>query len=115
MRRSLLGCLLLTALGACGDGSLAPLPLDVTIEASPATAAPGEVVNLVVRAQGGNLIGVEMNYGDGSDEQFGTGGARTARITFRHTYAAAGTYVVRATVVDAVAGSKDASVEVRVQ
>jgi plastocyanin len=107
--------LLIVALAACGDDSLAPLPLDIRIQASRATAAVGETVSFVVNAQGGTLVGVEMNYGDGDTDLHPTSGARTARITFDHAYSAAGTYQVRATVTDAVAGMKDATVEVQVQ
>jgi hypothetical protein len=114
-RRTLLRSLLLAGLLACGDATLEPLPLDVTVEASRATAAPGQSIEFVVNAQGGDLLGLHMDYGDGSAEQFGTGGARTARVTFRHAYSAVGVYQARATVTDAVAGTKDASVEVRVQ
>jgi hypothetical protein len=114
-RRTLLRSLLLAGLLACGDAALEPLPLDVTVEASRATAAPGQSIEFVVNAQGGDLLGLHMDYGDGSAEQFGTGGARTARVTFRHAYSAVGVYQVRATVTDAVAGTKAASVEVRVQ
>lgn len=107
--------LLLIGAAACGDGSLEPLPLSITVEASRVAAAVGETVEFVVSAQGGMLIGVEIDYADGASEERGTSGARTARVTFRHAYAAAGTYEVRATVTDAVAGTRDASVEVRVQ
>jgi hypothetical protein len=112
---ALLGSMLLVGVAACGEGTLDPLPLDIRIEASRATAAPGEMVSFVVNAQGGTLVGVEIDYGDGGGEQRAASGARTARVTFNHAYAAAGTYPVRATVVDAIAGTKDASVEVRVQ
>lgn len=113
--RSLLPSLLLVGGAACGDASLDPLPLSITVEASRPTAAIGETVEFVVNARGGTLIGVAIDYADGSTDQYGTSGARTARVTFRHAYAAAGTYEVRATVTDAVAGTRDASVEVRVQ
>ncbi len=111
-RRSLL---LVALAAACGGGSLAPLPLDIHLQANKATAAPGETVSFVVNAQGGTLVGVEINYGDGSTDLFPTSGARTARVTFGHTYSTAGTYQVRATVTDAVAGTKDATLEMRVQ
>jgi hypothetical protein len=115
MRRLLLACVLLVAPLACGEGGLDPLPLHVAVEANRATAGPGELVEFVVTARGGSLVGVEIDYGDSEVEQRGAGGARTARVTFPHAYATTGTYQVRATVVDAVAGSKDASIEVRIQ
>ena len=117
MRRALFRAVALTgttACIACGDAALDPLPFQVGIDASRSTAAPGDTVTFIVTAQGGSLFGVEMDYGDASGEQYGTSGARTARVTFRHVYAATGAYQVEATVTDAVAGQKKASVSVRV-
>jgi hypothetical protein len=113
MRRLL--ALALAVLGGCSAEMLAPLPLRITIEASRITAAPGDVISFQVDAQGGQLVGITTTYDDGIEEQFGTSGARTARVTFRHAFAAPGTYLVKATVTDAVAGPKDASVSVRVE
>jgi PKD repeat protein len=115
MRQALLGSLLLVGLAACGDASLDPLPLQISVEANRTTAAPGDAIDFVVNAQGGQLVGVTIDFGDNSGEQFGTGGARTARITFTHTYSATGTYQVRATVTDALAGEKEAAIEVLVR
>jgi hypothetical protein len=94
---------------------LEPLPLTIGIEASQTTAAPGDAINFLVSAQGGDLVGIETDYGDGSAEQYATGGARTARVTFRHAYSGAGTYEVRATVTDARAGSKVARLAVAIR
>ncbi|MBA3340645.1 MAG: hypothetical protein H0T48_02295 [Gemmatimonadaceae bacterium] len=102
-------------LGACSTESLATLPLDVVVEASRVTAAPGDSISFQVTAQGGQLIGIITAYGDGTEDQFGTGGARTARVTFHHAFSAPGTYQVRATVTDALAGQKDASTAVRIK
>ncbi len=102
-------------LGACSAETLAPLPLGIGIVASRTTAAPGESLSFEVTAQGGQLIGVTTAYGDGTEDQIATSGARTARLTFRHAFYAPGTYQVRATVTDALAGPKEASVEVRVE
>jgi PKD repeat protein len=117
MRRRLLKVVLGFFLGAigCGDGSLDPLPLNVTIEASRTTAAPGNVIEFIVTAQGGTLVGVTIDYDDDSSDQFGTGGARTARVTFSHAFSTAGVYQVRATVVDAVAGSLATGVQITIQ
>ena len=114
MMRILLYVLLLTGLMACEGSVLEPLPLEVTMEANRATAAPGDTVVFVVNARGGNLLGIEINYGDDVTEPFATAGARTARVTFRHAYSARAIYLVRATVFDAAAGQKEATVEVRV-
>jgi PKD domain-containing protein len=114
MPRLLFTAILLVGVVACAGSMLEPLPLDVNIEASRATAAPGDTIIFVVNAQGGSLFGVEVSYGDSVAEQFGTGGARTARVTFRHAYLLRGTYQVRAVVTDAIAGQKEATTEVRV-
>lgn len=114
MPRILVLALLALGVAACSGSPLEPLPLDVSIQASGATAAVGDTVTFVVSAQGGQLIGLEVNYGDDSSEQFGTGGARTARVTFKHAYLVRGTYMVRAVVTDALVGQKEATVEVRV-
>jgi PKD repeat protein len=98
---------------ACSE-SLAPLPLEIGVQASRTVAAPGDSIDFVVTAQGGQLVGIAIAFGDGSEDLFGTGGARTAKVTFRHAYSARGTYQVQATVTDALAGPKDASIEVRV-
>ena len=106
--------LLAMSLVACAGSSLEPLPLEVSIEASRATAAPGDTITFVATAQGGTLLGLDIDYGDGVTEQFGTGSARTARVTFRHAYLLRGTYQVRVVVTDAAAGQKEATTEVRV-
>lgn len=115
MWRAPAGFLVLIGFAACDDATLDPLPLDVRIEASRATAAPGDTIGFVVSAQGASLVGVAMVFGDGNGDQLATGGARTAQVTFPHAYSAAGVYEASATVTDAVAGDKSASVEVRVQ
>jgi hypothetical protein len=114
MPRTLLCALLALGVAVCSGSTLEPLPLDVSIQASRATAAPGDTIAFVVDAQGGQLLGVELSYGDDSTDQFGTGGARTARVTFKHAYLLRGTYLVRAVVTDALAGQKEATAEVRV-
>jgi plastocyanin len=114
--RSLTSGLLAAALAlSCGDNALDPLPLDVQISASSVSVAPGATVDFVVTAQGGALVGIETDYGDGDTDLLPTGGARTARSTFHHTFLAAGVYTVTATITDALAGQKAASVQVTVQ
>ena len=102
-------------LGACSAETLAPLPLAIGIEASPVIAGPGESIRFEVTAQGGQLIGITTAWGDGTEDQFPTSGARTARVTFHHAFPTPGTYQVRATVTDALAGEKEASIEIRVE
>jgi hypothetical protein len=111
--RFVVGALLPAAL-ACGDGGVAPRPLNVTIEADKVAASTGESISFVVDAQGPRLLGVTINYGDGATDQLSINSATTTTVGFRHAYADAGTYTVRATALDAVAGSKETSVEVRI-
>lgn len=115
MRRTVLASVVLAFFAACGDLTLDPLPFEVDIEATPTSAAPGDTIVFQVIAQGGNLIGILTDYGDGSVDQFATEGARTATVRFRHAYLASGVFEVNATVTDARAGEKSASVAVTVQ
>jgi plastocyanin len=115
MTRNSLSCLaILIGLAACTPATLEPNPLDVGVEASRTTAAIGDTLTFVVSAQGGALVGVEIDYGDSVTDQFGTSGARTAKVTFKHAYSQPGTYTVMAVVTDATAGQKQATIEVRV-
>ena len=117
MRRALFASLILAGLvcvGACGESTVEPLPLQITLESNRPTAAPGDTVSFVVTAQGGTLLGIDIDYGDANTGQYGTSGARTARVTFRHAYMARGTYQVHATITDGYVGQKDASLEIRV-
>jgi hypothetical protein len=111
--RFLVGALLPAAL-ACGDGGVAPRPLNVTIEADKVAASTGESISFLVEAQGPRLLGVTINYGDGATDQLSINSATATTVGFRHVYTAAGTYTVRATALDALAGSKETSVEVRI-
>jgi hypothetical protein len=115
MRRTLVAFILLIGVMACGDGSLDPLPLEVTVQASRTTATPGDAIGFVVTAQGGTLLSVAIDYGDSTTEAYNAAGARTATVTFSHAYEAVGTYQVVARVADAIAGERDATVEIRVQ
>jgi len=115
MRRLLL-LFLAIAGAACAQDTLDPLPFQVTVEASRTTAAPGDTVNFLVTTQGGSLIGVVMDYGDAATDLYGTSGARTAKVSFRHAFTTRGTFTVRATVTDAQpVGEKAATIDVRIQ
>src|SRR5215213_5319702 len=114
MRRAFLSILLIAGVAACSDSSVEPLPLQITIAPSRTTAAPGDTIAFVVSAQGGTLLGFDMDYGDATVEQYGTAGARTAKVTFRHAYNTRGTYQVKAMITDGFAGEKSAAVEIRV-
>lgn len=113
MRAFLLGFVSLLALG-CDSGTLDPLPVRVSVEATPTVGAPGDTISFLVDAQGGRLLGLVMEFGDAETDQRPTGGARTARVTFRHAYRSAGNYVATVTATDAVAGDAQASVTIRI-
>jgi len=115
MSRNALSCFaIVIGLAACTPATLEPKPLDIGVEANRTTTVPGDTLTFVVSAQGGTLAGIEIDFGDNILDQFGTGGARTARVTFRHAYLERGSYTVRAIVTDAAAGQKQATIEVRV-
>ena len=103
----------IAALG-CTESTLAPLPLDITIAASRTTAAPGDTIYFVATVQGGSLLGLNADYGDNATDLYGTSGARTGKVTFRHAYAARGTFTTKITITDATLGTKTASVDIHV-
>ncbi len=106
--------LALAGAAACEATQLAPLPLTVSVEPSRATVAPRDSISFVVRAAGGTLLLLEVDYGDTVLDQFATSGARTASVTFRHAYVARGVYTVTATVTEVQSGQRKATVDIRV-
>jgi hypothetical protein len=95
----------------CSQSTLEPLPLQISLTPAHVTAAPGDSITLIATMQGGSLLGMIVDYGDKATDQFPAGGARTARIVFRHAYLASGTFVIRASVTDASAGQAEAVTE----
>jgi len=114
LRTTLAAAILLAGAIVCTPSALEPLPLDIELQASRTTAAPGDTVLFVADAQGGSLVGLQIDYGDTNSDLFSAAGARTARVTFRHAYQQPGTFTVRVIVTDATAGQKEATTEVRV-
>lgn len=112
MRRILFGLLLAGGV-ACSE-SIEPLPFQVGVQASATVAARGDTITFTITAQGGSLIGVETDFGDGSSDLYATAGARSAKVTFRHAYETAGTFTVRAIATDVSAGQKDATLQVQI-
>ena len=110
MKRWLFAALFLTA--SCRQTTEPPVSLVVTLQSSRSTAARGDTVTFTVSATGNNLVGVVIDFGDQSGDQFGTGGARTARVTFKHVYQAAGNFAVSAVFTDAIAGEGEATTAV---
>lgn len=105
----------LLLLAACGDDPVESLPLAITVTADRTTVAAGDTVRFEIRAQGGSLLGVQINYGDTAVDDLQTFGARTARTTFRHAYASTGVYTVEAAVADAFDGEKRATLTIQVR
>jgi len=113
MKRLLVvGAAILTS--ACSPATLEPLPLQISVEAAPASAAVGDTVYFIATVQGNSLLGLNADFGDGGGDSYGTGGARTGRVTFRHPFVARGTYTVKITVTDGNAAQKAASVDVHI-
>ena len=113
--RLLLALVALGVTASCQASSLEALPLEISVTASRTTAAPGDTIAFTATIQGGSLLGLDADYGDNTTEQYGTAGARTGKVTFRHAYQARGTFTTKITVTDASAGQKNASVQVRVE
>jgi len=99
---------------SCRQTTAPAVGISVTLESSHVTATTGDTVTFIVRATGNNLIGVVIDYGDSISEQYATGGALTARVTFKHAFLAKGNYTVRAGVTDAITGEKEVTVLVTV-
>jgi len=113
MKRLLVvGAAVLTS--ACSPATLEPLPLQISVEAAPTSAVVGDTVYFIATVQGNSLLGLNADFGDGAGDSYGTGGARTGRVTFRHPFVARGTYTVRITVTDGSAAQKAASVDVHI-
>ena len=110
MKRWLFAVLLLT--GSCRQTTEPPVSLVVTLESSRSTAARGDTVTFTVSATGNSLVGVVIDFGDQSGDQFGSGGARTARVTFKHVFLTTGSFTVSAVVTDAIVGEKESSTAV---
>ncbi len=86
---------LITGWAACAS-PLEPLDLDGSLTVNPATARVNQEVTVVLEAEGTRLLGLRIDYGDGTEPEFlGVAGARTARWTRTHAFAQAGTYTVR--------------------
>jgi hypothetical protein len=102
------------AASACGPAALEVIPLQISVQASQARAAVGDTLDFVATVQGNSLIGLAADFGDGGTDSYGTSGARTGKVTFRHPFLAPGTYTVKITVTDGDATQKAASIGVQI-
>jgi PKD domain len=91
------------------------LPFQIDMAVNRTSAAPGDTLVVLVNAQGGNIINMIVEFGDGGIEAFPTGGARTAQALFPHPFTTAGDYKIKATVTDSDDGDKADSVVVHIQ
>src|SRR5688500_17976371 len=117
MRKMVAGILAgaVLALAACGDETLAPLELQITVRAAPTQVAVGDSVRFDITAQGGRLLGVRLDYGDLVVEAVSLLSARTATLFRHHAYTRSWTYEVTATVEDFSQGTKRATATVQVR
>jgi hypothetical protein len=102
-------------LWACTADTLEPLTLDITATADRSTAAPADSINFEFRAQGGRLLTLSVEWGDGTTYSAPLNGARTAVARRRHAYQQSGVYQVSAELDDAAAGTKTATLSVTIQ
>ena len=107
MRLILLGLSIAMMSVACRQPTSTAIQISVVLEASPTVVQRGDTVTFVVNITANNLFGVVIDYGDSNLDQYSTGGASTARVTFKHAYATSGSYTARATVSDALVGDRE--------
>ncbi len=99
---------------ACSDAELTyggPLALSVT------SNEPVEVTDSLIveySVEGSSLLGIEVLWGDETVDSVFFGGAQTAGGRLAHLYDADGSYVVTATVTDALQGTADRQITVTV-
>lgn len=101
-------------LSACASDSIEPLPLSISVTATPATAAVGDSVTFVASSQGTSLVAVTADFGDGATDGFQIPFGRTARNTFKHAYSTAGSYTATFTIVQADSATKSATASVQI-
>ena len=112
MRLAFFCVVLATSIVACRQTTEPPVQLTASMQASAAVIPRGDTVTFTVNATGNNLFGVVIDFGDATGDQYATGGALTARVTFKHAYDTSGTFTARATVTDAIAGDREVSVSI---
>lgn len=110
MRFALISAFVVMACSSCRQTTEPPTDVTVSLIANTTVVPRGDTVTFTVIAAGNNLFGVVIDYGDATSDQYATGGALTARVTFKHAYAVAGSYTIRATVTDAILGERESVV-----
>ncbi len=110
--KPLVALLCIALVGGCTLKLDDPLPLAVTMTVTPANPAKGDTVVFAVSGQGDSVLGFVLEYGDESVDSVSVGLSRTAQMTRRHQYAAAGSYQAIVTIVDGVLGSTSTSKDI---
>lgn len=103
--------LLITACTTIVDS---PPPLSLSLEVDRTTALVGQEFEFTYDAEGGNLVGLALDFGDGAVDSIPLFGARTAAGFRSRGYGAPGTFVVTAELTAPPQGSRTASVSVTV-
>ncbi len=89
---------LILLLPACLDGGFVSLggPLRLTLTVDQPTVDLGRSHVFRLEAQGQQLLGLILEYGDGHSDSIPTAGAQTASHAQAHIFEEPGTYLVRA-------------------
>lgn len=102
---------------ACTDTSVGggnPLSITLTVDPSVGTAAV-DTFTFQYQAEGTDLLGVVLEFGDGQVDSLSALGAVTAGATRLHVYEDPGTYSAIASVIEAVGATLADTVSVEVQ
>ncbi|MEZ4424138.1 MAG: hypothetical protein R3E98_12075 [Gemmatimonadota bacterium] len=102
---------------ACSDSSVevGGGELAITLTVTPQSVEVGDTVFITTEAVGTSLAGTIIDYGNGRLDSLNAFGAQTQDNRIRdHFYSAAGTYTIRATVVDLSQGTRSAEATVQV-
>jgi hypothetical protein len=87
---------------SCGPSALEPLELTANLTANPVTALVEDSVTVVLEAQGTNLLGVIVDYGDDSRAyERDLPSARTLGLTLKHAYDSAAVFTITARIDEA--------------
>jgi len=89
-------------------------PLRITLSAEPASPRAGQEARLSYDAIGSMLVGVIVDFGDGTADTVDTFGAQTASGYFLHTYQAPGTFTVIGSVYDNLQGPASSELTLQV-
>jgi len=105
---------LLLGVAACNTGVSSPPPLSLTLEVDRTSAVVGGQFEFTFGAEGQNLVGLVIDFGDGVSDSIPLFGAQSAAGLRDHSYETPGTFVVLAELTAPPQGSRTASVSVTV-